>query len=183
MQFIPSCFWGTWTPPWKSFLMIETLSPSKSPRIHQINNTNNSIHLTHRCLWNLFLSCYAFSLLLVLSSSIWLFISSEISFSGNLSLRNFNTTQPQVFYSFWFLSTYLKKLQNHQNKKTPNQLNKMNQQKNPQTKTKWSFLFKLFITFWRLSCNTGGLFCYRIICKDDTEGPKWQNSNKIITLV
>lgn len=157
--------------PWKLILMIEILSPSnsfQSPRIHQINSTNISIHLRHRHLWKPVLSLCFFSLLLDLSS-IRLFISSEVSFSGNLSLRNCNTTQRLVLYSFCFSSPYLKKTKTKNQTKQKPQLT-LKQTNKPQQKQ--PFLLKLIIRLWRLDCNTGSLCYCRIICKNCPTGQK-----------
>jgi len=81
-----------------------------------MNDTNNSIHLRHRRLWNPFLSCYAFSFSRWFFPLLLGFLS--LSFSDNLSLRNSNTTQPLVLYSFCFSSTYLKILKDDNTKQT-----------------------------------------------------------------
>lgn len=79
---------------------------SLSSKIHQINSTNNSIHLRHKQFSSSFLSCYDSSISLDFSFPVRLFISAYNSFTGNLPLKSSSTIQFLAFSLFFMLCKY-----------------------------------------------------------------------------
>lgn len=179
MQFTHSCLSGTWTSlkivfDDRNHFSIKLFSVSMHLPDKEFISTNNSIHLRHRHFLEPFPLLLFFFSCCFFPPPISLFISSEISFSGNLSLRNSSTTQPLILYSVFF--TNLKKNPNKQttknqkpNHRKPKQNKTYRTSNNKQTKLPWKKLFiffKLKIILWRLNCNTGSVCYCRIICKD-----------------
>lgn len=179
MQFIHGCLLCTWTPLKTVFddrnhFSIKLFSVSMH---HQINNSSVP---TIQSTWDTDIFGALFFLitlllLLVFLSAIRLFISSEISFSGNFSLRNSSITRPLILYSVWFFHLSKRKKnpkpktqppesKQNQTYKTSNTIKQSNKKK--YLETKLLFKFKLWIILWRLDRNTGSACYCRIICKD-----------------